>query len=98
MALGGLAIGLLAAGGAAIGWEAAFGGLAIAREYAFGGLAIAQHANDQAARDYLSGNGFFSTADTIMDYSFLFPILAFLPVVVALLNKTKHQHTPPNLS
>jgi hypothetical protein len=94
LALGGLAIGVLAAGGAAIGWAAAFGGLAIAREYALGGEAIAQHANDQAARDYLSGNGFFATADTIMDYSFLFLFLALLPAVLALLNKTKHQHTP----
>ena len=95
MALGGFAIGVLAAGGAAIGWEAASGGLAIAMEYAFGGFAIAQHANDQVARDYLSGHSFFSTADTILDYSFLFLILAFLPVMMAVFNKTRQQHTPP---
>jgi hypothetical protein len=93
MALGGLAIGVFAAGGGAIGWEAAFGGLAIAREYALGGLALAQHANDQAARNYLSGNGFFTTADTIMDYSYLFTILALLPVLLVLFKRIKQSHS-----
>jgi hypothetical protein len=89
MALGGFAIGVLAAGGAAIAWEAAFGGLAIAAEYALGGLAMARHANDEAARNYLSRNSFFTTADTMMDYSYLFPILALLPVLLVLFKRIK---------
>ncbi len=92
MALGGLAIGVLSAGGAALGWKAAFGGLAIAREYAIGGSATASHANDQAARNYLSSNSFFTTADTIMDYSSFFSLLAFLPVIFILLKRLKQQH------
>jgi hypothetical protein len=50
--LGGLAVGLIAAGGAAFGWVAAIGGLAVARDVAFGGLTAGAHANDAAAREF----------------------------------------------
>jgi hypothetical protein len=53
LALGGIAIGILAVGGGAIGWYAACGGGATAVKYAVGGLAYAEHANDEAAQEFM---------------------------------------------
>jgi hypothetical protein len=42
-AIGGVAAGFVALGGAAFGWAAALGGLAVAREVALGGAAMGAH-------------------------------------------------------
>jgi RNA polymerase sigma factor (sigma-70 family) len=57
-AIGGVSIGFIAFGGGAIGWLGAYGGGALARHFAVGG-ALAEHANDQAAYDFINGNFFF---------------------------------------
>jgi len=62
-ACGGGAIGYVAYGGAAIGWLGAAGGAAVAHFFAQGGGALAEHANDQAARDFMRHNPFFRPAE-----------------------------------
>lgn len=62
-ALGGLALGWMAWGGAAFAWRAAYGGLACAHDTAVGAKAIAAHANDAAARGFISHDWFFRTAE-----------------------------------
>ena len=63
-ACGGGAIGYVAYGGAAIGWLGAAGGAAMAHFFAQGGGALAEHANDQAARDFMRHSTFFRHAES----------------------------------
>lgn len=82
LAAGGWAMGLLACGGGAVAWTAAFGGVAIAHDYAVGGLAIAAHANDEAARNFMSQTIFFSAAKAAMNHSRWLVLLALVPLIL----------------
>lgn len=90
-AIGGVSIGYIAFGGGAIGWLGAYGGAAIARHFAVGG-ALAEHANDQAAYDFMNGNFFFRHAWGIFN---IFVLISWLlPGSVTLYYKRwrqKHQ-------
>lgn len=90
-ALGGGAIGIMAAGGGAVAWQAAFGGFAMANEYAQGGMAIASHTNDLVTKVYFENNYFFSFARMILEYSWWFILLAFLPAIQSQIHKRKHR-------
>jgi len=92
-AVGGAAIGVLAAGGAVIAWHAAHGGFAMANEYALGGKAIASQANNLIAEEYFKNSIFFSSAKVIGEHSRWFILLAFLPVIQALIHKRKHRES-----
>ena len=74
-----IAIGVVATGGGALGWLAAFGGLAVARSYAIGGLAIAEHTNDAAANQLVEESRLFALANAVMEHSGWFLLLASLP-------------------
>jgi hypothetical protein len=78
-ALGGLAMGYMASGSCAIAWLAAQGAGALAHEFAAGGVALAEHANDEAAREFIANASFFSRADWFMK-SGLFALLCFSPM------------------
>jgi RNA polymerase sigma factor (sigma-70 family) len=96
-AMGGVSIGYIAFGGGAIGWLGAYGGGAIARHFAVGG-ALAEHANDQAAYDFMNGNFFFRNAWRI--FNTLVLISWLLPGLTTLYYKRwrrKHQAAPSEI-
>lgn len=64
-ALGGAAFGWLAFGGLAVGWKAAVGGVAVAREFAVGGVTLARHADDEVAKAFVEGSGFFGLGEVV---------------------------------
>ena len=76
-AIGGASAGYVALGGGAIGWLGAAGGAVMAHDFATGGGAIALHANDAAARTFMTGNFFFRHAwslfNVLMVFSWLVP-------------------------
>ena len=91
LAMGGLALGILAAGGAAVALDRAFGGLAVARDVAMGGVALAAHANDAVAREAMAHGLFFRNADRLIGYSRL---LMLVPVLVVIWQATRMRLGP----
>jgi hypothetical protein len=85
-ALGGFSLGIFSIGGLAVGWQAAMGGGAIAFEYAVGGYASAEHANDTAAREYMT-TSIMRYSGYVVAHARWFIVLAFLPAVLALYHR-----------
>ncbi|HEX9179282.1 MAG TPA: hypothetical protein VF859_02720 [Burkholderiales bacterium] len=84
LAIGGVALGYFAFGGAAIAWHAALGGLAVAGDYALGGGAFATHANDAPARRYFSEDLLFAAIRWGMEHSQWLLLLVLIPAILAL--------------
>jgi hypothetical protein len=76
-ALGGVAAGYSAYGGAALAWLASQGGCSIAHDFAVGGTVFAHHANDEAARLFFQTSTFFNQVTTLMRYAIF---VIWLPV------------------
>ena len=85
-AMGGFAAGVYSLGGLALGWHAAVGGGAIAGEYGVGGAVLAEHANDSVAREYMR-TSLMRYGNALLQHSRWFIVLAFLPAIMAYLNR-----------
>jgi hypothetical protein len=89
--IGGFVIGWWSVGGCAVASSAALGGIAIARRFALGGVAIALHANDPAAKAYMTDIVFFRFAYQLVT-TWLWPTMVALTVpsvLLAILRKRK---------
>jgi hypothetical protein len=86
-------MGLIACGGGAVAWHAAFGGLAIAHDFAVGGLAIANHANDETTRTFFQTHPFFALSGFVLKQSRWFLLLVPVPIILLLARRRKGGRT-----
>ncbi len=61
-----MAVGLQALGGCAVGWVAASGAVAMARDFALGLVAVAAHTNDAFAEAFIANSRFFQIAQAVL--------------------------------
>jgi hypothetical protein len=80
--LGGCALGWAAVGGCALAIQGAYGLFAAANAFAVGHPALATHANDAAARLFMSSHAWFAPAPWLLQHYGVIPLIAVAPIAL----------------